>query len=546
MAEPKRGYPDLHDHIEALRKADLLIEIDEPINKDTEMHPLVRWQFRGGIDEADRKAFLFTNITDSLGRKYDLPVVIGALATNPEIYKIGVGCDLDKIGETWNHAIANPIKPNEVDDAPCHDVVETGADLIGEGKGLDGLPIPISTPGFDAAPYLTATNVITKDPETGIQNSGTYRAGLKASDRMAVRMVVRPGGAEGFVHWKKWKERGEPMPCAIVIGCPPAFNYMSPQKLKMGFDEVDVAGGLVGEPINVTKAKTIDLNVPAESEVVIEGLISTEYVEPEAPFGESAGYVALEAYNMTMQVTAITRRKNAVIPSIISQVTPSESSVIKRLAYEPLYLAHLRDSLGIQGVIKVSLHEPLTNLRKVVFVQMERGAASTEVWRALYGCTTLQSNVGKFIIAINDDIDPDNGDAVFWAMSYRCNPILDCHILEHRSHGQGPRVPRSIPDDSTLLIDATMKGPMPPLALPKKEYMEHAKNLWEKLGLPPLKPESPWHGYTLGDWSEEWDEAAKRAADGHYLKNGEISKQRMKKDIRPETPIRSDALDQNI
>jgi 4-hydroxy-3-polyprenylbenzoate decarboxylase len=87
---------------------------------------------------------------------------------------------------------------------------------------------------------------------------------------------------------------------------------------------------------------------------------------------------------------------------------------------------------------------------------------------------------------------------------------------------------------------------MPPLALPKKEYMEHAKELWDRLGLPPLKPESPWHGYTLGDWSEEWDQAAKRAADGHYLKNGEISKQQMKKDIRPETPIRNTALDQDI
>ena len=120
---------------------------------------------------------------------------------------------------------------------------------------------------------------------------------------------------------------------------------MSPQKLQMGIDEIDIAGGLVGGPINITKCKTIDLNVPAESELVVEGLISTEYVEPEAPFGESAGYVALESYNMTMQVTAITRRRNAIIPSIISQVTPSESSVIKRLAYEPLFLNHLKNNL---------------------------------------------------------------------------------------------------------------------------------------------------------------------------------------------------------
>jgi UbiD family decarboxylase len=543
MAAPKRTYPDLHDHIEALDKAGLLRTIDAPINKDTEMHPLVRWQFRGGIPEDDRKAFLFTNVTDSLGRKYDLPVIVGALATNPAIYRIGLGCELDEIGETWRNAIAKPVKPVFVEDAPCHEIVLTGNDLIGDGKGMDGLPIPISTPGFDAAPYLTATNCITKNPETGVQNMGTYRAGLKASDRMAVRMVVRPGGAEGYVHWTKWKERGEPMPIAIVIGVPPSVNYMSPQKLQMGVDEIDVAGGLVGGPINVVKAKTVDLHVPAESEIVIEGLIDTEYVEPEAPFGESAGYVALESYNMSMRVTAITRRKNAVVASIISQVTPSESSVIKRLAYEPLYLSHLRDSLGIQGVKKVTLHEPLTNLRKFLFVTMERGAATTEVWRALYGCTTLQAGVGKFVIAVNDDIDPNNPDAVFWAMAYRCNPILDCHILENREAGQGPRIKRAVNLDSSLLVDATMKGPMPPLALPKKEYMEHAKELWESLGLPPLRPESPWHGYTLGDWHPEWDAMAKRAAEGHYLKNGEISKQQMQKDIRPETRIFRDKED---
>ncbi|MCH7544761.1 MAG: UbiD family decarboxylase, partial [Proteobacteria bacterium] len=86
-----RGYPDLQEHLKALDAAGLLVTIDEPINKDTEMHPLVRWQFRGGIPEAERKAFLFTNITDSKGRKYDIPVVIGALAANAEIYGIGMG-----------------------------------------------------------------------------------------------------------------------------------------------------------------------------------------------------------------------------------------------------------------------------------------------------------------------------------------------------------------------------------------------------------------------------------------------------------------------
>src|SRR5881409_1615416 len=90
---PRRDYPDLHEHLEALERAGLLISVDRPIDKDTEMHPLVRWQFRGGIEEPDRKAFLFTNVVDSKGRKYDIPVVVGALAASREIYRLGMGCD---------------------------------------------------------------------------------------------------------------------------------------------------------------------------------------------------------------------------------------------------------------------------------------------------------------------------------------------------------------------------------------------------------------------------------------------------------------------
>ena len=99
-----RAYPDLHDHIRALDAAGLLITVDRPINKDTEMHPLVRWQFRGGIAEKDRKAFLFTNVIDSKGRKYDIPVLVGGLAANREIYRIGMGCPFEEIDERWVRA----------------------------------------------------------------------------------------------------------------------------------------------------------------------------------------------------------------------------------------------------------------------------------------------------------------------------------------------------------------------------------------------------------------------------------------------------------
>ena len=539
--QDQRGYRDLHDHLDALRAAGLLVEVDRPIDKDSQLHPLVRWQFVGGIDEPQRKAFLFTNIVDGLGRKYDMPVVVGAIAANREIYSIGMQAPVDQIQAKWDHAIANPIAPRVVTEAPCHDVIHEGRDLIGEGKGLDMLPIPVSTPGFDSAPTLTATNVVTRDPVTGVQNMGTYRAALKASDRLVVRMATRVGGAGGYQHYREHQKRGDKeMPCAIVLGCPPYVAFMGPQKLPVGVDEVAVAGGLAGAPISVVKARTVDLMVPAEAEIVIEGYIDTEYVEPEAPFGESHGHVALEEFNMPMRVTAITHRRHPVIPSYISQVAPSESSVIKRVAYEPLFLSHLRDGLGIKGVKRVSLHEPLTGLLRVTVITVERNIASTEVWRALYGAAFFKGDCGKICIAVNDDIDPDNADALLWALAYRSNPVKDVRTLESRGQGHGPKREHSGEEDSTLLMDATMKSDMPPLALPKKPYMEDAKRMWEEMGLPQLRPQSPWFGYSLGDWLPQWDQAAARAASGHYLENGRISAQQQRKGLVPETKFRPD------
>src|ERR1700693_278719 len=381
-AAARRGYPDLHEHLEALERAGLLITVDRPIDKDTEMHPLVRWQFRGGIEEPDRKAFLFTQVTDGKRRKYDIPVVVGALAASREIYRIGMGCALDAINETWNRAIVKPIPPRIVDDAPCHEIVNHGKDRDKPGNERDGLPIPISTPGWDIAPFTTLSQYITKDPDTGVQNMGIYRGQVKAPRRLGMNpsLELRPGI---YTHWEKKKARGEKLPAAVILGAPPCVAFTSAQKVPEALDELHVAGGLVGAPINVVKAKNVDLLVPAEGEMVVEGDIDTEYLEPGAPFGESHGHVNLQEYNAFMDVTCITRRRNAILTSIISQVTPSESSLIKRVALEPLFLDHLRSKLGIQGVTRVSMHEPLTNLRKVLVVIVDRKTPPTEVWRAL-------------------------------------------------------------------------------------------------------------------------------------------------------------------
>ncbi len=529
---------DFQEHLARLDAAGLLRRIDRPVNKETELHPLLRWQFQGGLAEDDRRAFLFTHVIDSEGRRYDVPVAIGALAASARIYAVGMGRPVAEIGDAWMHAIANPIAPTEVTAAPCHEVVIKGDELRRPDGGLKTLPVPISTPGYDAAPYLTATLCITQDPETGVRNMGTYRAALKATDRLGVRMSARPGGAGGYLHWQKYRKLKKPMPVAIVVGCAPVVMFTGPQKLPIDCDEMAVAGGLAGAPIGVVKGVTVDLDVPADAELVFEGLIDPELLEPEGPFGESHGHVALEGYNMSMQLTAITRKRKPVYVSILSEVTPSESSVMKRVAYEPRYLAYLRDELSIKGVRRVVMHEPLTNLRKVMFVQFAPGVPRTEIWRALHGAASLQADIGKYVIAVSEDIDPENADAVFWSLAYRANPIDDVHIAPYRALGHGPKSGPAR-EDSTMLIDATQKEPDPPISLPKREYMERARKIWEELDLPALKPQSPWHGYSLGDWDAAWDVYASRAVSGQWEQTGKETLARRRGGLTPETPVKS-------
>ena len=206
--------------------------------------------------------------------------------------------------------------------------------LLAHG-GLGEFPIPISTPGFDASPYTTASNWITKDPETGWTNTGNYRGQIKAPDRMSALLADLNHGEQ---HWHLARKRGQPLEAALVIGGPPALTYAAGTRVPYGVEEYAVAGSLIGEPLEVVRCKTVDLTVPAHAEIVIEGYFSNEYLEPEGPFGEYTGYMGERGYAAVFQVTAITHRKNPIFTSIISQMPPSESSTLKKVGQDNAYL----------------------------------------------------------------------------------------------------------------------------------------------------------------------------------------------------------------
>ena len=304
MHDVRKPYNDLHDHLAELKKKNLLVEVDRPIDKDSELHPLVRWQFVGGMKEADRKAFLFKNIVDGKGRKYDIPVVVGALAANRRDLQRRHGLSRWRTSRRkWDKAIANPIPPTVVENAPCHEIVEQGDDLKKEGHGLDRS----ADPGVDAG--LRQRADLDRD-QRHYQGPGNRRAEHGHLPRRA-EGAGPAGGAHG--HPRRRRRRLSALPQrtrrAATARCRApscsAARLMSRSSVRRScrstWTSSHVAGGLAGAPIRVVKAKTVDLMVPAEAEVVIEGYVDTEMVEPEAPFGESHGHVALEEYNMPMR-----------------------------------------------------------------------------------------------------------------------------------------------------------------------------------------------------------------------------------------------------
>ena len=301
-------YNDLREFINALDEQGKLYRIHREINKDTELQPLVRWQFRGLPEEA-RRGFLFDNVVDSKGRKFNCSVLVGGLAGSEAIYCLGLKCAPEEVADRWLYALDHPIDPIVVGAGPAQEEIHKGADLLVHG-GLGEFAIPISTPGFDNAPYLSAANFLTKDPETGVPNLGNYRAMIKSQTRLGVCAGNRLKHL--YIQWEKCRAKGIPLEAAIILGAAPNIGFISTAKIPYGMSEYAVAGGMAGEPVPLVKCKTVDLEVPATAEIVLEGIIPTDSLEREGPFGEYPVYMGAGQITPYFNLTCVTRRKKPI------------------------------------------------------------------------------------------------------------------------------------------------------------------------------------------------------------------------------------------
>lgn len=346
-------YSDLRDFISVLDEHGRLFRWQRSVNKDTELMPLMRLQYRG-LPEEKRQAFLFEHVNDSQGRSYDIKILTGMYGASRQILALGMGCKKDsEIYEKWRHAVTHPKEPLLVARGAVQECVYTGSKL--REYGLTRLPAPVEEPGFSGGIRVTAP-FITKDPDTGTGNVGMYSGHFRGEDRL-IAGIARTHHAMLY-HHPSARRRGEPLPVAIVLGALPDINYVASANLPYGVDELAVAGGVRGRPVELVPCKTIPLEVPAEAEIVIEGEISTDEMERGEPFSDYPGYLMVErGLRPVIHVKAITLRQDAILTAILVGLPPSESNGMSRSCREMMLYNFLKYSCNLPEVLEVCCPE---------------------------------------------------------------------------------------------------------------------------------------------------------------------------------------------
>lgn len=527
-------YKDLRQYIHRLDELGLLTKIRRPIIKETELASLVKLQFRG-LPEEKRKGFLFENVVNMKGRRYEMKVATGILASSRQIYALGMNCLPEEIPKKWAEGQSHPIAPVMVNDGPVHEIIQEGDELLEDGKGIEELPVPVEVPGYSGQIRTSNSALVTKDIETGIRNVGNYSGHIFGKTKLQWEIAMTN---HGFIHWQKAKAKGKALQAAIVIGGTPNVSYTAMTKIPYGIDEFSVAGGIAGSPLELVRCRTVDVEVPATAEIVIEGEISTEFLEPGNAFGEYTGYMATDVVaRPVFHISCITHRKDAVFSHIVSQFPPSESSLMRKIGYESVFLKYLKYDSNNPNVLDVGLLE-MSQARFIV-VKMKK-THPAQPWQALYAATAFDPQYGKIVVTVDDDVDPRDPDGLIWALSFAMQPHRDIRIVRGKYpeldlsafRQDAPREEKDFPDaqgSGAILIDATRKFPYPPMSLPKKEYMEAALKIWKDEGLPELHLKEPWYGKELGFWPATYKDDAEKIVKGdHYLVGKRLEKERQR------------------
>src|SRR6188768_2280039 len=458
------AYRSFRQFLDALEQAGELKRVTIPV--DTELL-VAEWADREMKSPGGGKALLFEQpIVD--GKKSEFPVAINTMGSRRRMAMALQVSDVEDVAreiqlilkakpptdlrEGWNllkqgthllHA-----RPRSVRDAPCQEIMHEIEN--GDGFSLRDLPILKCWPK-DGGRFITLPNVHTRDPETGARNVGIYR--MQVYDERTTGMHWQPHKV-GARHGKRYYERGERMPVAVTLGGDPVYTFAATAPLPDGLDELLFAGFLRRKSIELVQCKTIDLQVPADVDFVLEGYVQPGELRPEGPFGDHTGfYTPIEDYPV-FHLTAITHRREPIYPATIVGIPPMEDfymgSACVRV-FLPVFKVNFPEIVDIALPAEGVFHN-------LVFVSIKK-TYPMQAYKIMHGLWGMgQMMFTKYIVVVDDDVDVHNTSEVLFRLCANTDPQRDsiftkgpADVLDHATSEMAM--------GSKLGIDATKKLP---------------------------------------------------------------------------------------
>lgn len=478
------AYRDLRDFIKRLERERQLVRIKHRLSPDLEITEIADRTVKSG-----GPALLFENVEGS-----DVPVLINHFGTADRMaMALGVktlddltaeieslvrtdppGSFGDKVAALGKLLRLNSALPKTVKSAPCQEVVREGSDA-----SLDFLPVLKCWPE-DGGPFITLPMVFTRDPETGKRNVGMYRMHVYDSQTTGMHWHVHKVGAR---HYAEYEKRGERMPVAVALGGDPAITYAATAPLPEDFDEMIFAGFLRKSPVEMVRCRTVDLEVPADAEIVLEGYVDPGERRVEGPFGDHTGYYSPAEPYPVFHLTCVTRRKNPIYPATIVGKPPMEDCFIGK-ATERLFLPLIRTQ--IPEIVDMNLPvEGIFHNLAFVSIRKRYPMQARKVVNALWGLG--QMSLTKTIIVFDENVDVQNLSDVLWRLGANIDPQRDVFFTEGPVDALDHAAPQPL-FGSKMGIDATRKiegeghpRPWPDEITMSAEVTEKVDRIWRDL-----------------------------------------------------------------
>ncbi len=419
-------FKDLREFLSFLEEKGELLRTEKPVDVKFEISSYIR-----KTSDERGPALLFENV-----KNFNMPVLGGLFATRERAFMA-----LETTPETYvnkfQNALGYLIPPKLVKEGPCKEVVHTGKNV-----DLSKLPIPIFSER-DPGPFITLGLSISRNLKTGEKNTSIYRLQFKGHNRlgiMAQHLVRQLVEAEST---------GKGLPVAIAIGTDPVLPLATQWMAPYGIDEMNLAGALRGEPVEMVKAETVDLEVPATAEIIVEGTVLPNVREQEGPFGEVSGYYTPANPKPIIEVSAITHRKNPIFQAALTGMPTTENHILKQLPLEATFYWMLKKEFP--GVTAV--HFPAAGTVGMIAVIAIKQHYESEARNVI--ATMLGSRRNKIIIVVDDDIDVFDMEKVLWAIATRSQADEDVVIFPRLvATAMDPSV-RKLRVGAGLGIDAT-------------------------------------------------------------------------------------------